>query len=255
VHHLNNCNDFELIFENYFFYRMKDLSNLSVFRRSVVFTSAFVMVLWGIKAYEYVSGTDLGYLGVYPLTMKGALGIITSPLIHGDHFHLLSNTFPLILLGIGLFYFYHHIAKQVFLWIYLLTGSGVWMIARDAYHIGASGIVYGLLSFLFFIGLFNKDNKSIVISLIVLFLYGGMLGGLIPTDYKISYESHIMGALAGTVVAFGFRKQGLDGPVQIPEDGEDEKPDAGVPHFSPPDHTHSSSQTILDVHYRENKKS
>jgi membrane associated rhomboid family serine protease len=234
---------------------MKDLNNSWVFKRSVVFTSAFVTVLWVIKAFEWVSGTDLGYLGVYPLTMKGAIGIFTSPLIHGDHFHLLSNTFPLLLLGMGLFYFYYRIAKKVFLWIYLLTGCGVWIIAREAYHIGASGIIYGLLSFLFFIGLFNKDQKSIVISLIVLFLYGGMIAGFFPSDQRVSYESHVMGALAGTMVAFGFRKQGLGGPVQRIDDEEEDKPDMDFPHFSKPDHTHSSTQTRFNVHYREKSKS
>lgn len=233
---------------------MKDISNTQVFKKSMWYTTMFVGVLWLIKAYELTFGADLGYLGIFPLTLKGTIGIFTSPLIHGDPLHLLSNTFPLILLGVGLFYFYHKIAKRVFLWIYILTGVGVWIIAREAYHIGASGIIYGILSFLFFIGLFNKDNKSMVISLIILFLYGGMVAGLFPSDNKISYESHIMGAFAGLIVAFMYRNQGMEGSVKD-EDDQEKQENQDVPHYSQPDHTHSSPQISFKIQYKEHKKS
>jgi hypothetical protein len=133
------------------------------------------------------------------------LGIITGPLVHGDLMHLLSNSFPLILLGIGIMYFYNKIAREVFLWIYFTTGIWVWIVARDAYHIGASGLVYGLVAFLLFSGLFRRDARSIAISLVVIFLYSGMVAGILPTSSSISWESHLLGAFAGIFCAFYFR--------------------------------------------------
>lgn len=178
------------------------------FKYSVVYTLAFVVLLWLIKAVEWSMSLDFGIFGIHPRTLQGTFGIITGPLIHGDLPHLLSNSFPLILLGIGIFYFYNKIAIEVFIWIYLMTGFWVWIAARDAYHIGASGIVYGLVAFLFFSGLFRKDSKSIAVALVVIFLYGGMIYGIVPADNGISWESHLLGSLAGIFCAFYFRKSG-----------------------------------------------
>ncbi|MDQ3535325.1 MAG: rhomboid family intramembrane serine protease, partial [Bacteroidota bacterium] len=125
------------------------------FREGVLYSMGFVMILWFVKSLEMLMSIELGFLGILPRNLYGTIGIITSPLIHGDVMHLISNSFPLILLGIGVIYFYNKIAKIVFIWIYLMTGIWVWIVAREAYHIGASGIVYGLVSFLFFSGLFR----------------------------------------------------------------------------------------------------
>lgn len=193
---------------------------IRIFRQSVYYTLSFVLFLWLIKFVEWSMDTDFGFLGVYPRTLEGTVGIITMPLIHGNEFHLISNTFPLILLGIGIFYFYNKIAMEVFFWIYFMTGFWVWVAARDAYHIGASGVIYGLVAFLFFSGLFRRDVRSIAVSLIVLFLYRGMIYGLIPTDKGVSWESHILGAAAGMFCGFYFRKVDVDPvlKIHIPDD-------------------------------------
>lgn len=175
------------------------------FRNSVSFVVSFTILLWVVKALEWAVELDFGFLGILPRTLSGTMGIFTAPLIHGDVLHLISNTFPLLLLGVSVFYFYDRIALEVFAWIYFMSGFWVWMAARDAYHIGASGLVYGLVAFLFFSGLFRRDTKSLSISLIVIFLYGGMLQGLFPTDGRISWESHLLGALAGAFCAFFYR--------------------------------------------------
>ncbi len=175
------------------------------FRNSIVFVLSFTMLLWLIKALEWAVDLDFGFLGILPRTLSGTMGIITAPLVHGDVLHLISNTFPLLLLGVSVFYFYDKIALEVFAWIYFMSGFWVWMAARDAYHIGASGLVYGLVAFLFFSGLFRRDTKSLSISLVVIFLYGGMLQGLFPTNERISWESHLLGALAGAFCAFFYR--------------------------------------------------
>ena len=120
------------------------------FRYSVYIVISFVLLLWAVKAVELATGISFSYLGILPRTLKGTIGIFTGPLVHGDVLHLLSNTLPILLLGILLFYFYHRIAIEIFIWIYLVTGFWTWLIARNAYHIGASGLVYGMASFLFF---------------------------------------------------------------------------------------------------------
>ena len=183
-------------------------------RNSIGFVLPFTVLLWLVKGLEHSIGIDFGFLGILPRTLSGTMGIITAPLIHGDFLHLLSNTFPLLLLGVSVFYFYDRIALEVFAWIYFMSGFWVWMAARDAYHIGASGIVYGLVAFLFFSGLFRRDTRSLAISLVVIFLYGGMLQGIFPTNQEISWESHLLGALAGTFCAFFYRR------VKVRERGE-----------------------------------
>ena len=177
-----------------------------ILQRGVYLTLSFVLILWIIKSVEWASHLDLGLYGILPRTVKGSLGIVTGPLIHGDAIHLMSNTIPLIILGVGLFYFYHKIALEVFLWIYLASGFWVWIIGREAYHIGSSGLVYGLVMFIFWGGILRKNPRSLAISMIIFFLYGGMIYGLFPFDESISWESHIMGSVAGIFLAFYFKK-------------------------------------------------
>jgi membrane associated rhomboid family serine protease len=182
---------------------------------------SFTLLLWVIKSVEWVKDIDLGFYGILPRTVKGSLGILTGPLIHGDSVHLMSNTLPLIILGIGLFYFYHRIAIEVFLWIYLASGFWVWIVGRTAYHIGSSGLVYGLAMFLFFGGILRRNPRSLAISMIVFFLYGGMIYGLLPVNDAISWESHIMGSVAGIFLAFHFRKI----PIYLGEKEQESKDD------------------------------
>ncbi len=184
-------------------------TDLTRFRSSIFYTMTFVGVLWLVRIVESLLSFDLGVLGIHPRSLAGTVGIITGPLVHGDFQHLMSNSLPLIFLGIGVFYFYNKIALEVFLGIYFFTSFWVWMVARDAYHIGASGIVYGLASFLLFSGFFRKDSRSIAISLIVIFLYGGMAYGLFPVNEGISWESHLLGSLAGLISAFFYRRHEL----------------------------------------------
>ena len=181
----------------------------------------FPLVLWIIYITTYLLEIPPYKLGVLPRNMSGIIGIFTYPLIHGDFSHLISNTAPLIILGIGVFYFYPKVAYRVFAIIYLGSGLLVWIFAREVYHIGASGIVYGFVSFLFFSGLFRKDNGSIALALVVIFLYGGLIWGVLPIQKGVSWEAHLSGAVAGVVSAFIFRK--IDPPKKY--DWEDEESD------------------------------
>ena len=163
-------------------------------------------------------------MGILPRDMFGFLGIISGPIVHANFSHLLSNTIPLIILGWAIFFFYSKVSYKTFIVIYVLTGLLVWLFAREVYHIGASGIVYGIVSFLFFSGIFRRDNKSISIALIVTFLYGGIIWGILPGQKGISWESHLFGGIAGIITAFIFRK--IDPPKQY--DWEDEVDDFDV---------------------------
>ncbi len=185
------------------------------FRRGVKYTLTFVFVIWFIKISEILTGFDFGSYGILPRTLEGSLGILLAPLIHGDIYHLLSNTFPVLILGIGIFYFYDKIAINVIFLIYMMTGFWVWMAARDAYHIGASGLVYGLLTFILFSGFFRRDRQTLAISFILLVLYGGsFFYGIIPNNPGVSWESHLMGAIAGVFCAVYYRKYKISSEKQ-----------------------------------------
>jgi membrane associated rhomboid family serine protease len=175
---------------------------------SVSIPLLFLVILWTIKYAEWLFDDDYTMFGVYPLKAIGLMGIITSPLIHANIEHLLANSLPLLVLGTGLFFFYYKVAFRVFFIIYFATGIWVWIGGREAYHIGASGLVYGLAFFIFSGGVILRDIRLMAISLLVVFLYGGMFWGIFPIDPKVSWESHLSGGLTGALLAIFYRKQG-----------------------------------------------
>jgi len=182
------------------------------------------MLLWVIYLITYLFEIPTFKLGILPRNFSGLVGIFTSPLIHGGFSHLVSNSTPLIFMGLGIFYFYPKVAYKVFTIIYFETGILVWIFAREVYHIGASGIIYGFASFLFFSGIFRKDNRSIALALVVIFLYGGLIWGVLPVEKGVSWESHLFGAIVGVITAFIFRK--IDPPKRY--EWEDEESDIPV---------------------------
>ena len=166
----------------------------------------FVFLMWLIFVVEFFMPIDLAVFGLFPRTLPGAIGIITAPLLHGGFLHIVSNTFPMIFLGVILFYSYYRIAPRVFLSCYFFTNVLVWVFGRPSLHIGASGLVYGLASFLMFFGFMRGDFKSLFISLIVVVLYGSIFYGVLPTDPRISWESHLAGAIVGAITAYQLRR-------------------------------------------------
>jgi membrane associated rhomboid family serine protease len=165
-----------------------------------------VFFMWLVFSIQFFYGIDLSIFGIRPRTLFGLIGIFTAPLIHGNYQHLLSNTFPLLFLGSVLYFFYPKIGGKVFFRCYFITNLLVWTLSpRDSYHIGASGLVYGVTSFLIFFGLIRKDFTSLFIAILVLLIYGGVfLSGLMPMDPRISWEAHLGGALVGAVSAFNL---------------------------------------------------
>lgn len=179
--------------------------------KSLTPPALFIALLWLIKLGEILTHTDLHFLGVYPLKVQGLPGIFTAPLIHGDIKHLSANSVPLFVLGASLFYFYKELSIKTTVLIYLLSGACVWLGGRASWHIGASGVVYGLAGFLFFSGIFRRDNRLLAITMLVTFLYGSLVWGVFPDFFpeeNISYESHFWGLVTGSILAFYFRKDG-----------------------------------------------
>lgn len=172
----------------------------------------FVALLWIIHfvqlGFELTFGYDFRFLGVLPQKIYGLKGILFSPLIHGDFHHLFSNSLPLLFTSIMILMFYSRVAVRSMIMIYLLTGLSVWGFARgDVFHIGASGVVYGFISFIFFNGIFRFNIKSIVLALIVTFLYSGYIVGILPDQPGISWESHLLGAIVGIFTSYWYKDE------------------------------------------------
>lgn len=193
---------------------------------SMLIPGVFVFLMGLVKIIEVLFDLDLSNFGIYPLSLEGLPGIIFSPFIHADLGHLFNNSLPLFFLGTALFYFYSEIAVKVSLWTYFLTGVLVWLAGRSAWHIGASGLIYGLASFLFFSGIIRKYFRLVALSLLIVFLYGSMVWGIFPNIYKeVSWESHMLGFISGIILAVAYRKEGPQQPVYewLDEEEEDDE--------------------------------
>jgi len=152
-------------------------------------------------------GIDMALWGVYPWRPSGLIGLVFAPFLHGSWSHILNNIPPLVILGSGLFYGYPRSSKITLAGIILGSGLLTWLLARESYHFGASGVNYGLFFFLFTIGLIRRDKKSVALLMIAFFLYGSMILGIFPGEAGISYEMHISGAAMGILFAILLRNQ------------------------------------------------
>jgi len=189
---------------------------------SLVFPGFFLLLIWLVAFFEFSMELSFAHGGVYPRKWSGLQGILFSPLIHGGWKHLINNSMPVFLLSLALFYFYRDIAYKIWLLIYFMGGILLWGVGREAYHIGASGLIYGLAAFLFLSGIIRRVRSLTAISLLVVFWYGSMWWGLLPIDIDVSFEAHITGAVSGLVLAVVYRDQG---PLPEKSELEDEEED------------------------------
>ena len=196
---------------------------------SLIVPAALVVAFILVKLAEVVFQTDFVQFGVFPRKVSSLSGILTFPFIHGDWKHLLNNSSAMLVLGTMLYYFYRDMATKTLLWVYVLSGLWLWVGGRANIHIGASGVVYALFGFLFVSGLLRKHLKLMALSLLVVFLYGSLVWGIFPVDKTISYEGHLFGLLAGVMVAFVFRKQGMQRPKYSWDYVEEEEVPAWFP--------------------------
>lgn len=200
--------------------RQKDAKR---FRLGATVAGVFVALLWWIKILESIMNESLMGLGVYPQTIKGLIGIITAPLIHGSWEHLLANSLALLLLGWLSFAVYPKASWRATLLVWLGSGIGIWLFGRPSFHIGASGLSHGFLFFVFLLGVLKRDRRAVATAMIAFFMYGGMVLTILPREYGISWEAHLSGAVFGLLAALLWRNLDPSLPKRTYEWEEDEE--------------------------------
>ncbi|MFT5430557.1 MAG: membrane associated rhomboid family serine protease, partial [Myxococcota bacterium] len=145
--------------------------------------------------------------GIVPRSVSGLTGILFAPWLHGDFAHLTANTVPFAVLGLLIMLRGPKVFLGVSVFITIVGGGAVWLIARSANHIGASGVVFGYLGFLVAVGIVERRLTSILASALVGFAYGGLIWGVLPNQPGVSWESHLFGALAGVAAARVFARR------------------------------------------------
>ena len=190
-------------------------------------TLIFVIILWLVTLVSQLSGInyDFSKLGILPRHLTGLKGVLFSPFIHASFSHLLSNTLPLLILFWCTFYFYREIAYRVIALSWVVCGLMTWIIGRDSYHVGASGLVFAMFSFLFFSGIFRRYTPLIAVSMLVAFIYGSTIWSIFPiteyVDADISWEGHLSGVVGGLITAIVFRNRGPQRPTYEDEENEE----------------------------------
>ena len=226
-----------------------------IFFHSLLFPAIFVLALWIVKIIELTSGLSFVEFGIYPRHINGLQGVLFSPFIHSDFSHLISNSLPFFILGFMLIYFYRRISYRIFFLLYILSGISTWIMGREAWHIGASGVVYAMATFHFVSGIIRSDVRLLTLSAIVVFLYGGLVWGLLPIRPEISWEGHLSGAIFGVALAFYYRKyivrrEKFDWEDE-PDDDEEENDETY--YFSESTYTHSINIAEDDSEQNETK--
>ena len=191
------------------------------FRLAFKIALGFVALLWLIQFLNWGLDLELERFGVRPREFAGLPGILLAPLLHGGVAHLVANSLPLLVLGTGVLHLYPNSAFKVIPAVYLGPGIAVWLFARASVHIGASGLVYGLASYIFVAGVIRRDTRAIAASLLVSFLYGTLVWGVLPIKPGVSWETHLAAALIGLVLGIALRH--LDVPPRKRYTWEDEE--------------------------------
>ena len=165
-----------------------------------------VLLLWIILFLGFMY--PLENFGIKPRTLDGLPGILFAPFIHGGIDHLIANSISLLVLGSIFLTMERKLSPVLLLHMIVIGGFGTWLIGRSEFtHIGASGVIYGILGYLITMGFFRKNLKAILVSIAVFVLYGGAIWGIFPTAGFVSWESHLCGFIAGIVTAERYAKK------------------------------------------------
>ena len=232
------------------------------FSNTLVFAPLIaVLSIWTVFWLEIKLNINFNEFGIEPRKIIGLRGVLFSPFIHGSVEHLYNNTIPLITLMVTLFYFYSKDAFKVLVFGILFSGILTWCIGRPSYHIGASGLIYVLVSFIFFKGIFAKHYRLIALSLAIVFLYGSMIWYIFPIKEGISWEGHLSGFLVGLVFAIIYKSR-LSQEKRYSWEKEDynEEEDEFLKHFDENGNfIEKTENDIIDeieinYHFKKNKK-
>lgn len=176
---------------------------------AIKISAGFLVVVWAVFIFDRLLGLELVRFGLRPRDALGLLGLITTPLLHGDIGHLASNSVPLFVGGVAILFLYPNSALRALPMMYVGSAALAWIFARPNVHIGASGLVYGILAFVFVSGILRRDLRSVGVSLLIWFLYGSMLWGIFPVEQGMSWELHACGLFMGVVLAIVYRRRDL----------------------------------------------
>lgn len=176
---------------------------------AIKLTLGFLVLVWAVFLFEQLLGLDLSRFGLRPRQGAGLLGLITTPLLHGNLAHIASNSIPLFVGGVAMLFLYPNSSLRALPMIYVGSAALAWVFARPSLHIGASGLVYGILAFVFVSGILRRDMRSVGVSLMIWFFYGSMLWGVLPAERGTSWELHASGMVIGVLMAFVFRRWDL----------------------------------------------
>jgi membrane associated rhomboid family serine protease len=193
-----------------------------------------VLLIWFVFALEIVFPGDFSHFGILPRTVSGLKGIFFSPFLHGSINHLYNNSIPLFVLIAALRFFYRKQSLIVIVFGIILSGIGTWIIGRESYHIGASGLIYVLVSFIFFKGIQSKYFRLVALSLTIVILYGGMIWYVFPSaEQEISWEGHLSGFIAGYILSLLTKTDDYQKPIRYEWErpGFDPSQDEFMKHF------------------------
>ena len=188
------------------------------FRLALRISLAFVALLWAVQILNFALDLDAAPFGVAPRTLAGLVGLLFAPLMHAGFDHLVANTLPIVILGTAMLHLYPRASPIVLPAIWIGPGLAVWLFARGGVHLGASGLVYGLVAYVFTAGLLRRDRRAIAASMVVAFLYGASVWGVLPIQRGQSWETHLAAAAIGLVLALALR--GRDIPPRVRYDWE-----------------------------------
>lgn len=208
-------------------------ANRAHFRSALLVAAAFVAVLAAIHALGAALGLDLQRYGVRPHAWAGLPGVLVAPLLHADVAHLASNALPLLVAGTAMLHLYPDASRFVLPAVYVVPGLAVWLAGRPSLHLGASGIVYGLVGYIFVAGLIRRDRRAIAAALLVSFLYGALVWGVFPLKVGVSWETHLAGAAAGVALAFAFARRDIPPRKRYSWEGEADAGEVPAPESEP----------------------
>jgi membrane associated rhomboid family serine protease len=192
----------------------------------------FVALIWLVYLMNWAFDVDPDPFGIRPRQLAGIAGIFFAPLVHSGFAHIAANTLPLLVLGTAMLFLYPVSALRVLPVIYFAPGIVVWLFGRGAVHLGASGLIYGLVAYIFVAGLLRADRRAIAASLVVAFMYGSLTLGLLPTPPEVSWETHLSAAVIGVLLALWLRRLDVVPPKRYHWEDDDHPPpadDDGVP--------------------------